>query len=78
MTRVILFLGGLAMLCVAVLTFLFHDKQSDAEKLMNRLKTEPARKARLNQLENERIELDRIEQEEIHKLVKNEKDETLL
>jgi len=78
MTRVILIVGGIAMLCVAVLTFLFHSKESETVKEANRIKTEPARKARLSQLENERLELDRIEQEETNKLNTNEKNEALL
>jgi len=57
---------------------LFHSKESETVKEANRIKTEPARKARLSQLENERLELDRIEQEETNKLNTNEKNEALL
>ena len=72
MKKLVLILGGIALACVAILTFLFHSKEQDKEQDANRQRTEPARKARLEKLEQEKIELEQIEKEELLKIKANE------
>jgi flagellar basal body-associated protein FliL len=57
MKKLILILSGIAIACIAVVTFLFYSKQNSEETEERRLRTEPARKARLESLAKEKEEL---------------------
>jgi cell division protein FtsB len=61
MKKLIIILGSVAAICVGALAFLFWNKENGDEVEEKRLRTEPARKARLDYLAREKQELKDLE-----------------